>query len=380
MKEKKKYIFSGIGVSSLGTGRFVGYLKKISGRKWIIKWQYIDEIKNAKHNNNYYSLLCFAILQLYSYIRFNLYSIIVRNSDIILLHPQTIGLNNTICLIKNNNVKYYVLDNSYFCLKSYNYRSDIGECLDCLSRIGNYHATCKSFPIKVKNYDFVLFHKYLIEYSKRIEFLTQNASQSILLKKHFGNEINVVEVGMITPEIDYSKLANHGNNTWNNVKMSNTIVYHATNLEEKGINYTLELSKYLPNYTFIIPFSRDEINSIEKLQLKENVLFHKCNWENGLMEIVENCQFTICPSMWSAPVEGAVLKSIMHGNIVCVVQTDYGFVNDIPDDVVLKLSNEIQNAVKQIKYCNFDINAENKLKWLSQYYKKSEINIQNTFI
>ena len=46
----------------------------------------------------------------------------ISNAEIFLFHPQSLGLKNVRNLIKKNNHIYiYVLDNFFFCIKSYNY-------------------------------------------------------------------------------------------------------------------------------------------------------------------------------------------------------------------------------------------------------------------
>jgi CDP-paratose 2-epimerase len=135
---EKKYLVSGIGISSFGVGRFIKHLDYLNdGTVFIIKWKYIEAIRINKRNKKFLKLFFYSILQSILIVKFYLLLFVIKNKEIIIIHPQTIGWKLTLRLIKRNKIKWYLIDNSFFCLKSYNYRSKVGECLDCIDSAEN---------------------------------------------------------------------------------------------------------------------------------------------------------------------------------------------------------------------------------------------------
>jgi hypothetical protein len=61
-------------------------------------------------------------------------------------------------------------------------------------------------------------------------------------------------------------------------------------------------------------------------------------WETGLKEKIINSKIVLNPSLWSSPVEGALLKSIKYNGCVSVANILSSFINEIPDDICLKLN------------------------------------------
>ena len=50
-----------------------------------------------------------------------------------------------------------------------------------------------------------------------------------------------------------------------------------------------------------------------------------------------NAKIVINPSLWSAPVEGALLKSIKYNGCIAIVPIDFSFKKEIPSDTVIHL-------------------------------------------
>ena len=74
------------------------------------------------------------------------------------------------------------------------------------------------------------------------------------------------------------------------------------------------------------------------------------NWENGLREAVMSAGLVINPSIWSAPIEAALIKSAASNQNVATVKSLYGYEKEIRSiKNHIRLSADIQIAANQIK-------------------------------
>lgn len=360
----KKYLISGIPPSHGGVGYLMSSLVKLAdkyGYKTIIPG-YINESIRKNILNPF-----FVIKELYkrktTNINFKNKINNIKNSEVILIHPQIIGLNDFIFLVENNSiVKMYVMDNSFFCIKSYNVL-DNKECLKCLEDSSNCDDRCQPFPIRYKKDNNFSYLKQLKKLSSKIIFYAQNESQKKLLIRYFGLGVKILVIGMQTDE----KLETY--DLKNNSK-SYDIVFHGANIEAKGINYCIDLAKKLPQYSFFVP------SMLNLENLPKNITHANLTWNNGLKDIVVSAKLVLNPSLWSAPVEGALLKSIFYNKNVAVVENKYGFINDIPNKVILKLSNNTMIAVNQIIFLLEKNTSLKQNNWLSEYFmEQCKINL-----
>ncbi|WP_433833725.1 hypothetical protein [Flavobacterium anhuiense] len=342
----KKIIISGIGPGPAGVGRVLEYLiensqnfsfvypamgRKISIKDCILKLEFLK------------LFLCFVLIFKYycKTIFYNSKLYFFKNKDLIVLHPQSIGFRKLERLIKRNNLSIYVMDNNFFCIKSYNYLKSIEKpCLLCLDMQYNNAVknSCDSFPVYYSYEEYFDFLNVIKANIDKINFLTQNFGQKELLKKQFGENLLIREVGLLTSDLfEDSKL-------WvsENCKKYD-VVFHGDSNSAKGSKYIYELAKYLPEYIFLFPF---ESQFEEKI---DNVEFVKMSWTTGLKECVLNSKLTLCPSIWSAPIEGSVLKTLKLGVALGIFDAEYSFGKEIPDDSVLRLSGNITNDVALIR-------------------------------
>jgi hypothetical protein len=140
------------------------------------------------------------------------------------------------------------------------------------------------------------------------------------------------------------------------------IVYHGAIIYEKGIEYFVKLAQELKHIICLIPENKSVVENYLDINIEnENIIFDRCTWETGLKEYVINAKLTICPSLWSAPIEGALIKSIAYSPMTAAVKTKYGFINDIPNDVILKLDlDPIIGSRTVLKYLNEVSNIKSK--------------------
>lgn len=356
----KKYLISGIAPSEGGVGYLMKGLDPLANKygyeviypthvnKSIRKFLFnpfvvIPEILRRRNSKNNFMSKLKAI----------------KDAEVILIHPQTIGYNTFIELLKKNTlVKTYVMDNSFFCIKSYNTING-SECLKCLNNLEACDESCFPFPIKYRK---SINLQYLNEYKKyasKVVFYAQNKRQELLLKTHFGEETTTILIGLKTGEIFEEDFVKGQAEQYD-------IVYHGANVEAKGFLYFIELAKKMHDFIFFLPYNQEEIPSME---LPKNLICKSMTWNRGLKDVVINAKLVLCPSLWSAPIEGALLKSIHYNGNVGIVRTEYGFGNDIPDTALLKLSNDTTKAVDQINKFfvkSDDISQQSKL-WLSTF-------------
>jgi hypothetical protein len=186
--------------------------------------------------------------------------------------------------------------------------------------------------------------KNLKKYSKNIIFFAQNKNQSLLLKLHFGNSVKVRIIGMDTNEIKREKKRH-----LYNIK-NYDIVFHGKPLVAKGILYFIELAIILPELSFFIPDTKENVKLVSGTNLPNNIFFKNITWETGLLEVVEKAKLVINPSLWSAPIEGALVKSAAHNSNVATVKSKYGYENE--SSMIrnhLRLSSDLVEAKEQVR-------------------------------
>lgn len=267
----------------------------------------------------------------------------IFDSKVVLFHPQSIGFDVSQRIIAQNDIGYFVLDNSFFCLKSYNYRGGPNECLDCLDAISNYHQSCRPFPAPVSIQENHSWLAFLKETCQRIEFFCQNYQQASLVRSHFGAQTRIRVVGMRTSEFD------EDDQTPEHQTPNFDVVFHGSTALAKGWHYALELALYSPQFSFLFPFDFREIQAlIPNLAVPDHITFQAMAWNTGLKLQVQRSRLVLCPSLWSAPIEGALLKSLYFNGNVGVVNTRYGFHCEIAHSLIHRLDPVPQKATETL--------------------------------
>lgn len=365
----KKYLISGIGPGPTGVGRLMTQLTKEADKyKYKSVYKFANKsVRKLLKEKRFIQLFIELFIRVIKGVRFNFLISTIKNSEIILLHPQSVGIENFKKLIKNNSmIKWYVMDNSFFCMKSYNYLD--GECLKCLEDFGNIDSSCKPYPNPYSKNEYIEFMNFLKENISAIKVYAQSKSHKELLHKFYGQDVDITVVGMNTGEFEFSKIDLKQRSKFKN----NTIVFHNHLVDAKGFSFAYNLAKKLPQYSFIFPSKQP----IEIENVPNHIRFLDISWDNGLKTEVENASLVLCLSMWSSPIEGALVKSIYYNGNVAVMDNKYGFNTELPNDGVLKLENNLDIAVKQVEQfmSNTETNYELKSKeWLIGQYNGFEI-------
>ena len=181
---------------------------------------------------------------------------------------------------------------------------------------------------------------FLLKYS--------NQNQKKLLEAHFGGDIDCIVVGLDTGEITLSEES--GVDILHE-KLKFDIVYHGANHPAKGIAYIVALAQRLREFSFFVPEDKEscEITLGRSIEC-ENISFKACRWESGLKTAVSQARLVINPSLWSASIEGALVKSIFYANKVATVETQYGFEGEISKCIdLIRLPRDILRAAFIVK-------------------------------
>jgi hypothetical protein len=258
------------------------------------------------------------------YIEFAVRVLFQRKRDLVIIyHPQSIGLLLTIFLIFfHRRCLFYVLDNFLFCRRSYNFHQRAeGECLRCINESKPFDD-CRVSPGLSPSLLYTLFLKAVRHRSNNFKLLFQNKSQEALHRIVYP-AIASSRVGLFLPEFtaDYVRVPNR----------AKTIVFHGSAIPQKGIEKFFALASMLTEFEFIVPASP------MSGAVPDNIKFVDVTWDTGLQDLVEAATAIFCATQWSAPIEAALVKSVIHNGLVIVQDTKHGWANDLPRDAFIYL-------------------------------------------
>lgn len=369
-KYKKNFLVSGIAPANSGVGRLMKVLvpRALALNYTTIYRRDIVSLRRMLSQRAFLSAIVEIVARAVDNLAFSFSLSKITNSNILLLHPQTVGFQKLFKLAERNNIYLYVMDNSFFCLRSYNNNPVTqSECFKCIGNPRNAYIECDAYPVRYSREDSIVILQKLLNIGKRINFLAQNEKQKELLQLHFGSEINCTVVGLNTNEvmqcfhesIEKIQVASYD------------LVYHGAVHIAKGIDYFVELATHLPDCSCFIPDSRQTVErTIGRQITATNIVFGQCTWESGLKEIVASARLVVNPSLWSAPIEGALLKSLACNANVAVVKTNYGFAHEIAREAnILTLPLDPNIASKMVEKFLVDRNEiqRNANVWITAF-------------
>lgn len=272
-------------------------------------------------------------------------SILIKRPHVVLIHFQEIGVHwcKRFLVARKLPTWIYVLDASYFCLRSYNYLpGESDACLRCLG--GDYtHAEangCKPFPIaNTETLDFIRFLGPLVA-SGKVCLLAQNKRNAELMQRHYGPGAIVEVIGLWTVDMnDFPESTSPAPTA----KSAFDVVYHGDAKEVKGLHWALLLARHCPELSFLFP-----CHAAPDQPIPDNCTFAPMRWETGLREAVQTSKLTLAPSLWSAPIEGALVKSILHAQRVAVIEVASAYSSELPPELVCHLPQDIGKAAEAL--------------------------------
>jgi hypothetical protein len=299
----------------------------------------------------------------------------------LLLHPQTLGFSQVTELIKKRRTRTSILllDSSFFCVSSYNHvQGENSPCLRCIG--GKFDEAsvhkCKPFPVKDNRAIDYIASLYREVRSGKVRLLAQNEIQADIVVKHFGCAARPAIVGVWTGDLDDAFTSGNrideNNRTFKKCpEMGNwDVVFHGYDVPAKGVKWLEELARQMPNRRFLFPFRRGI-----RRRKTSNCFFVRMQWESGLREAVRQARCTVVPSLWSAPIEGALIKSIAAGKRVAIVSNDTSFGSELPKGLILTLSSDPKMAAAELErtlQTEWLPDESVKTKWLDDWLTKKQ--------
>ena len=277
--------------------------------------------------------------------------------NLTIYHHQTLGFNLTSRLIKKSTkIDFYILDASFFCKKSYNHLFG-NTCLNCLKNF-NPDFSCKSFPRDTNDRNILALRKALHKNKFKINFIVQTESYKSLLKDSYLAIQDCTSQKMKHNDLNY-------NATKKFTAKSYDFVFHGNKLDAKGYSYAIGLSKIMKESTFFFPFKIENANI--------NCSYDKINWDYGLADVILKCNIVLCPSLWSAPVESSIIKSMLLCKPVAIITSKYSASNcTYPVGTFINLTGNIEEDILILKsylnnYKKLKMIANNAQSWAKKY-------------
>ncbi len=329
-------VLTGIPANQTGTGRFVRHI--------------LREVRGSGRRD--VRLLCSPVGARASR---DAIDAAVAAEGLLLLHPQFLGFQATIEIVERRAAAgrksdLYLLDCSFFCVKSYNTLPGVPRpCLRCLGTDGDpaRGQDCTPDPIvEEAAFAYVAAFRRLVA-AGHLRLHAQNALQGALARHHAGADADVTVDGLwcddwndsliepgadavVAPPVDPAAV---------------DVVFHGFASAAKGATWIWMLAQACPELTFFLPISP----SATPKPVPPNVLLADLRWETGLRALVRGARLTMAPSLWSAPIEGSVVKSLLEAPAVAVVENDSAFAAELPDEIVLRLPVDIPQAAERLR-------------------------------
>lgn len=262
-----------------------------------------------------------------------------QERPLLVFHPQSLGLGQLLAVAcaRSRPIWIFVLDASFFCRRSYNcLPGEWSPCFRCLGTNGEaaeQHGCVSPFPRGHGAKEQAEFRR--LAQTGKFQFLVQTEGHARLLREHLGDGIRAIKIGLEVPGIQ----GTHGGESADGFDL----VYHAAPVWEKGVGDLVRLARQLPEFRILAPFAPGAAGADGRVALGDeawpaNLVARPMTWASGLRSEVEKAKGVLCPSLWSAPVEGAVLKSLAHNGVVALFRERGQFGQEIPAEAVVTLA------------------------------------------
>ena len=259
-------------------------------------------------------------------------------NPMLIFHPQSLGLRRVVAAVRNRSAPtwLFLLDASPFCRKSYN--SIEGEWVPCSRCLGNDGADSERLacqPPFRRDFSMPAQHEFRrLGREGRFRLLAQTLGHGRLVQAHFGQDVPCHVVGLEVPGLEPPGEV---------VEESGyDVVFHAAPVWNKGVGVLFALAPLLPEFRLLAPFAIEEVkrdvsSAHWPLRMPANITFQPMRWNSGLREEIRRAKLILCPSVWSAPIEGAVLKSLNHNGVTALFRGKGQFGEEIPAAAVVEL-------------------------------------------
>lgn len=254
---------------------------------------------------------------------------------IVLLHPQNLGYRLSWRLLRSrrNPPLVYLLDSSYFCIASYNHLPGTwAPCVKC-AELGPAEARrnqCKPFPRPDWHAEAFVARLLPLVRGGRVRICAQNRRQAERAQRYFSLDALPPVIGLWTQ--DWDEIRRDSVPASDSLETTSDVVFHGHGLGAKGALWLAAVARNCPTLRFTFPFARPAW-----FPEVPNCRFVPCTWESGLRDLVARSRFVAVPSLWSAPIEGALVKSVVFARAVIVAENPESFCSEFPADLVLAL-------------------------------------------
>jgi hypothetical protein len=289
----------------------------------------------------------------------------VGSPRLVVFHPQEIGtrwLARVIAVRTARNLKteIFVLDESFFCIRSYNHLpGEDAACLRCLEQ-GPEPALrfgCQTFPIRDRWAAAFIHQLQRQALAGEVVFWTQTTGQVSLLRRWAGEAVNARSMGLWTDDFDELQA------TPAEAAPLADVVYHGAWLAAKGGPWALRLAELMPERRFLFPCRRPP-----GITPPPNVIFRQMSWDSGLAAQVRSTPLSLVPSLWTAPIEASLVKSIAHAPATAVIPVPGSFAESLPADVALKLPSAPSEAAAVIRrHASWRIDPGVRQEWIQTF-------------
>ena len=311
-------------------------------------------------------------------------AMLVAIPHLVVFHPQLIGMRDTLMLMQDRATRalpshLYLLDNSFFCVRSYNHLDHEGTaCMRCVGPGQALNATlngCQPWPERDPFASVFIAGLEELVRSGAVRLLAQTQSQIALARRHFGETADIAHVGLWcadwTAYVDAFTASGRAEGDADPTTPTYDVVYHGSRDLAKGIGWVLALAARTPELRYLIPIDRGAVN----VEAPPNVAVAAMRWENGLHEAVRSARLVLAPSLWSSPCEGALIKSILIAKATAVVDVPSAFSAEIPSNVVARFSQDPDEAAQTLRAAlaqNWRPDPAARAAWVSRFHAFNE--------
>jgi hypothetical protein len=359
-----KILVSGIGPGYGGVGKYMEFL--------INRFSLTEVYYPTRVNNS--AVLITPILKMWRLLLFRLQIRKLQGQELVVLAHNYLDKKTLEKLISRNRCWFYLMDNNWFCVQSYNYNQKFKEeCVRCLEidSSESRKSHCQPQP-SIRTLSKALeFNSVLKANSELINIVCLSQTNMELAKRYFSNANSYSYSYFITDDLlkvnpsEYKK------------SLKFDFVFHGSDQDVKGVDYVESLASILTDSSFFIPTSR-------KINLP-NVVTEDLSWENGLDNLVYNAKIVLSPSIWSNTPEAAVLKNILWNGVCAVRQNKFGFNQEMPDDSYIGLTGSVTLDAQVLNSYLLSKAKRNALRKSSQsffklYKETAELQIQELML
>ena len=380
--EKNMIIVSGIGPGPSGTGRVVAHLARNNtdlGVRLVVGPSRFTSLRAAIRSGRVRDLSAAMADRLAGRLRPRVAywsGQLRRANTLVVMHPQTLGYGFVARIVDSRAFTwFYVMDASVFCVRSYNYLPNATEpCFKCLSGPAAEAAANGCLDSVSDGAGAAHFISHLRGAASRgaVGFFAQNDLQVRLLRENFGADTPVHLVGLWASDWDRALDSTSRSSAFDS---SAPVVFHGSEHPAKGSHWAFQVAGHCPKISFLFPFARPL-----SITTPPNCIFRPMTWETGLEAAVRAAPLVLVPSLWSAPVEGALIKSIAAGRAVAVVDNESAFSHELPMGLVSRLPPDPLTAAAEIRglvASGVDSDGNVRRRWLEDFALSNRPTLEN---